>query len=84
MEIGNGNEAYHHIVCSPICQKFKVTDTLHRNGFKDNFYDIVPILLIPALLAGSLVGICVVEVIFNLYCLCKMGIILFFTMFTNA
>ncbi|WP_231410846.1 hypothetical protein [Prevotella nigrescens] len=42
MAIRNDNEAYQHIAYSPIFPKFKVTDILRRNGFKDNFYGIVP------------------------------------------
>jgi len=53
MAIRNDNEAYQHIAYSPIYPKFKVKDTLRRNGFKDHFYGIVPILLIPALLTDS-------------------------------
>lgn len=53
MAIRNDNEAYHHIAYSPIYPKFKVTDILRRNGFKDNFYGIVPTQLIPALLTDS-------------------------------
>ena len=53
MAIRNDNEAYQHIAYSSIYPKFKVTDILRRNGFKDNFYGIVPILLIPALLTDS-------------------------------
>ena len=53
MAIRNDNEAYQHIACSPIYPKFKVTDILRRNGFKDNFYGIVPTQLIPALLTDS-------------------------------
>ena len=53
MAIRNDNEAYQHIAYSPIYPKFKVKDTLRRNGFKDNFYGIVPTLLIPALLTDS-------------------------------
>ena len=53
MAIRNDNEAYQHIAYSSIYPKFKVTDILCRNGFKDNFYGIVPILLIPALLTDS-------------------------------
>ena len=37
MAIRNDNEAYQHIAYSPIYPKFKVTDILRRNGFKDNF-----------------------------------------------
>ena len=36
MAIRNDNEAYQHIAYSPIYPKFKVTDILRRNGFKDN------------------------------------------------
>ena len=53
MAIRNDNEAYQHIAYSPIYPKFKVTKILHRNGFKDNFYGIVPTQLIPALLTDS-------------------------------
>ena len=53
MAIRNDNEAYQHIAYSPIYLKFKVTDILRRNGFKDNFYGIVPTQLIPALLTDS-------------------------------
>ena len=53
MAIRNDNEAYQHIAHSPIYPKFKVTDILRRNGFKDNFYGIVPTQLIPALLTDS-------------------------------
>ena len=53
MAIRNDNEAYQHIAYSPIYPKFKVTDILRRNGFKDNFYGIVPTQLIPALLTDS-------------------------------
>ena len=53
MAIRNDNEAYQHIAYSPIYPNFKVTDILRRNGFKDNFYGIVPTQLIPALLTDS-------------------------------
>ena len=53
MAIRNDNEAYQHIAYSPIYPKFKVTNKLQRNGFKDNFYGIVPTHLIPALLTDS-------------------------------
>ena len=53
MAIRNDNEAYQHIAYSPIYPKFKVTDILRRNGFKDNFYGIVPTQFIPALLTDS-------------------------------
>ena len=53
MAIRNDNEAYQHIAYSPIYPKFKVTDILRRNGFKDNFYGIVPTQLIPTLLTDS-------------------------------
>ena len=53
MAIRNDNEAYQHSAYSPIYPKFKVTDILRRNGFKDNFYGIVPTQLIPALLTDS-------------------------------
>ena len=53
MAIRNDNEAYQYAAYSQIYPKFKVTDTLRRNGFKDNFYGIVPTQLIPALLTDS-------------------------------
>ena len=53
MAVRNDNEAYRHISYSPIYPKFKVTDTLRRNGFEDNFHNIVPTELIPALLSDS-------------------------------
>ena len=53
MAIRNDNEAYQHIAYSPIYPKFKGTDIIRRNGFKDNFYGIVPTQLIPALLTDS-------------------------------
>ena len=53
MEIRNDSEAYRYVSYSPTYPKFKVTDILRRNGFKDDFYGIVPILLIPALLTDS-------------------------------
>ena len=51
MAIRNDNEAYRHISYSPIYPKFKAIDTLHRNGFNDDFHGIAPIRLIPALLS---------------------------------
>ena len=53
MAIRNDNEAYRHIAYSQIHPKFKVSDTLRRNGFKDDFHGIVPTTLIPALLTDS-------------------------------
>lgn len=53
MAIRNDNEAYQYAAYSPIYPRFKVTDILRRNGFKDNFYGIVPTQLIPALLTDS-------------------------------
>ena len=53
MAIRNDNEAYRYVAYSQIYPKFKVSDTLRRNGFKDNFYGIVPTQLIPALLTDS-------------------------------
>jgi len=53
MAVRNDNEAYRYVACAPIYPKFKVTDTLRRNGFKDDFHQIAPIALIPALLADS-------------------------------
>ena len=51
MAIRNDNEDYRHISYSPIYPKFKVMDTLHRNGFKDDFHGIAPIRLITTLLS---------------------------------
>lgn len=53
MAVRNDNEAYRHISYSPIYPKFKVMDVLRRNGFKDDFHDIAPTVLIPALLSDS-------------------------------
>ena len=53
MAVRNDNEVYHYVTCAPIYPKFKVTDTLRRNGFKDDFHQIAPIALIPALLTDS-------------------------------
>ena len=53
MAVRNDNEAYRYVACAPIYPKFKVTDTLRRNGFKDDFHQIAPIDLISALLADS-------------------------------
>lgn len=53
MAVRNDNEAYHHISYSQIYPKFKATDTLRRNGFKNDFHDIAPTVLIPALLSDS-------------------------------
>ena len=53
MAIRNDNEAYRHISYSPIYPKFKATDTFRRNGFKNDFHDIAPTVLIPALLSDS-------------------------------
>ena len=53
MAIRNDSEAYRYVAYSQIYPKFKVTDILRRNGFKDNFYGIVPTQLIPALLTDS-------------------------------
>ena len=53
MTVRNDNEAYRYVACAPIYPKFKVTDTLRRNGFKDDFHKIAPIALIPALLTDS-------------------------------
>ena len=53
MAVRNDNEAYRYVACAPIYPKFKVTDTLRRNGFKDDFHQIAPIALIPALLTDS-------------------------------
>ena len=40
MAIRQDNIAYDHISYSPIYPKFKVSDTLRRNGFKGDFHDI--------------------------------------------
>ena len=53
MAIRNDNEAYRYAAYSQIYPKFKVTDTLRRNGFKDDFHDIAPTTLISALLSDS-------------------------------
>ena len=53
MAIRNDNEAYRYAAYSQIYPKFKVTDTLRRNGFRDDFHDIAPTALIPALLSDS-------------------------------
>lgn len=53
MAIRNDNEAYRYVAYSQIYPKFKVTDTLRRNGFEDDFHDIAPTILIPALLSDS-------------------------------
>jgi len=53
MAVRNDNEAYRYVACAPIYPKFKVTDMLRRNGFKDDFHKIAPIALIPALLTDS-------------------------------
>ena len=53
MAIRNDNEAYQYAAYSQIYPKFKVTDTLRRNGFEDDFHDIAPTIFIPALLSDS-------------------------------
>ena len=53
MAISNDNEAYRYAAYSQIYPKFKVSDTLRRNGFKDDFHNIPPTTLIPALLSDS-------------------------------
>ena len=53
MAIRNDNEAYRYVAYSQIYPKFKVTDTLRRNGFEDDFLDIAPTIHIPALLSDS-------------------------------
>ena len=53
MAVRNDNEAYRHISYSPIYPKFKTTEALRRNGFRDNFHDIAPTVLIPSLLSDS-------------------------------
>lgn len=53
MAIRNDNEAYRYVAYSQIYPKFKVSDTLRRNGFKDDFHNIPPTTLIPALLSDS-------------------------------
>ena len=53
MAIRNDNEAYRHAAYSPTYPKFKSSDTLRRNGFKDDFHDIPPTILISALLSDS-------------------------------
>ena len=53
MAIRNDNEAYQYAAYSQTYPKFKVTDTLRRNGFEDDFHDIAPTIFIPALLSDS-------------------------------
>ena len=53
MAIRNDNEAYRYAAYSPTYPKFKSSDTLRRNGFKDDFHDIPPTILISALLSDS-------------------------------
>lgn len=53
MAVRNDNEAYRHISYSSIYPKFKIMEALHRNGFRDDFHDIAPTVLIPALLSDS-------------------------------
>lgn len=53
MAVRNDNEAYRHISYSQIYPKFKATEALRRNGFRDDFHDIAPTVLIPALLSDS-------------------------------
>ena len=53
MAVRNDNEAYRHISYSPIYPKFKTTEAFRRNGFRDDFHDIAPTVLIPALLSDS-------------------------------
>jgi len=53
MAVRNDNEAYRYVDCAPIYPKFKVTDALRRNGFKDDFHQITPVDLITALLTDS-------------------------------
>ena len=53
MAVRNDNEAYRHISYSPIYPKFKATEAFRRNGFKNDFHDIAPTVLIPALLSDS-------------------------------
>lgn len=53
LAIRNDNEVYRHIANSPIYPKYKATDILKRNGFNNDFHDISPTKLIPALLTNS-------------------------------
>ncbi|MDY5859051.1 MAG: PcfJ domain-containing protein [Porphyromonas sp.] len=53
MAVRNDNEAYQCVAHCPLYPKIKVIDTLRRNGFKNDFHDIVPTGLIPALLTDS-------------------------------
>ncbi len=53
MAVRNDNEAYRHISYSQIYPKFKVKDTLRRNGFENDFHGIAPTILIPSLLSDS-------------------------------
>ena len=53
MAVRNDNEAYRHISYSQRYPKFKATEALRRNGFRYDFHDIAPTVLIPALLSDS-------------------------------
>ncbi len=53
MAIRQDNITYDHISYSPMYPKIRVTDTLRRNGFDDDFHNIVPTKLIPALLSDN-------------------------------
>ena len=53
MAIRDDNIAYDHISYSPIYPKFQVIDTLKRNGLNEDYPNIVPTQLIPALLTNS-------------------------------
>lgn len=53
MDIRRDNEAYQCVSHFPLYPKIKVIDTLRRNGFAGDFYDIAPSVLIPALLSDS-------------------------------
>lgn len=53
MAIRNDNEAYRYAAYSHTYPKFKLSDTLRRNGFKGDFHDIPPTILISSLLSDS-------------------------------
>ena len=53
MAIRNDNKAYNSPLHYSKCQILKMVDTLRWNGFEDDFHDIAPTVLIPALLSDS-------------------------------
>lgn len=53
MAIRSDNFVYQHIADAPLYPQYKTIPELRRNGFKGNFYGIVPTKLIPVLLSDS-------------------------------